>query len=123
VDLSDVELAHSLAAWVRLLSTVLRASPAGMRGWHPLGMVDAEGFAALACNELVIHTDDVARAHRRTFDVSPDVSHRLLVRLFPDVAPDPPVPSADLLRWANGRCDLGSRPRRSEWRSYPAPHD
>lgn len=118
-DLSDVDLSRSLLTWVHLLSTVLRASPSGSRGWHRLGMADAEGFAALACNELVIHTDDVARAHGRSFEVSPDLGSGLLGRLFPDVEPDESVPSTDLVRWANGRRDLPGRARRVDWRSFP----
>lgn len=120
-DLEDADLARSLAAWVLLLSTVLRSLEPTARGWHRLGMADPEGFAALACNEIVIHTDDVARAHSTSFQPEPELSERLLARLFPDVANELRAQPEDLLRWANGRSDLPGRPRRSNWQSHPAP--
>ena len=61
--LTDPELAAATSAWALVLDAVLHSAPTDLPAWHPLGLTDAEGFLALACNELLVHADDVARAH------------------------------------------------------------
>jgi hypothetical protein len=46
-------------------------------------MPDASGFAALACDEMLLHTNDIALGLGTTFDPSRDVCARVLARLFP----------------------------------------
>jgi hypothetical protein len=72
--------------WARLLAAVITSKPAGWRGWHPLGMTDAEGFIALACNELLVRTHDVVAAHAEHLVVEELLCTRVLSRLLPDDA-------------------------------------
>jgi hypothetical protein len=119
-DLSDAELARTVQTWVRLLAAVITSKPAGWRGWHPLGMTDAEGFIALACNELLVHTHDVVAAHEEPLVVEELLCTRVLSRLFPDDAAHVGDYDAwSVLLYANGRAELGSRLRKQQWRSHP----
>lgn len=121
--LTDRELARSVTAWGALLDVVLRSSDQDFVAWHPMGLADAEGFLALACNELVVHTCDVARAHGVQLDLDQELCERLLWRLFPEVRPEAAEATPELLLWANGRLSTETREQRKEWRSHPAPLD
>ena len=96
-----------------LVATAMRAVPA-VRGWHPFGLSDPAGFAAMGVVETLVHLYDVAGALGFTWDPDPDVVRRTLGRLFP-MAPTDHEPWPTLL-WATGRVDLPDRPRLSEWR-------
>lgn len=122
-SLTDKELARSVNAWVALLDLVLRSSEEDLLAWHPLGLTDVEGFLALACNELVVHTYDVARAHGTQLNLDQELCERLLRRLFPDVRIEADEAAAELLLWANGRLSTENRAQREGWRSHPAPLD
>ena len=115
------DLIAVLGAAAATLAHVIDDTEPGERGWHPSGLIDPTGFAALACDELLIHTDDAARGLGRPFAAPEPVAIAVLDRLFP-AAPDcrgPDDPEAwDVLRWANGRTDLPGRPRRSDWQQY-----
>lgn len=121
VDLSDRDLARTVGTWTLLLHGVLSSWVAGSRGWHRLGRPDAEGYVALACNELLVHAYDVHAAHGVQLTAPHDVCARLLARLFPDVPRAVHDNAWQRLLRANGRIALPSRPRRQEWRSHPAP--
>lgn len=122
-ELSDAELARTVPAWVRLLGAALRDAEPGAAAWHPLGMTDEEGFLALACNELVIHASDVARAHGAEPEVDEDFCRRLLDRLFPLAAPPADEEAWQVLLWANGRPSVTGRLPQKSWRSHPRPLD
>lgn len=102
----------------RALAGQLACSPPETRGYHGWGTPDPEGYAAMACDELLIHTDDVARTFGATFEPDPNLCARVLDRLFVDV---PDAPPWDALRWANGRIALPDHPRRNQWRWYATP--
>lgn len=121
--LSDAELAWTVPVWVRLLAVALRDADHGALAWHPLGLTDKEGFQALACNELVIHASDVARAHGAEPVADGDFCRRLLARLFPLTAPAAEEEPWQVLLWANGRPSLTARPPQKSWRSHPRPLD
>lgn len=93
--------------------------PATARGFHPFGTADPSGFAAMACDELLVHTDDAARGLGLAFEPDPTRCERTLRRLFP-WAPDDVDPWT-ALRWANGRLALPGRPRLERWRWHCAP--
>lgn len=97
-----------------LLSTVLRAAPPDRRGWHPYGVSDASGFAAMGTVETLVHVYDVAAPLGLSWDPAEGLVRRALDRLFPD-APrgDEPWPT---LLWATGRAPLGDRKRLEGWR-------
>jgi hypothetical protein len=61
-----------------LLAEVCAAVPPGVRGAHDWGMPDASGFAALACNEMLIHTSDIAAGLCAKIDPRREVCARVL---------------------------------------------
>ena len=60
-ETAPAELVRTIGTFATVLARVTDASPPGARGWHPFGLADASGFAAMACDEFLVHTDDVAR--------------------------------------------------------------
>jgi uncharacterized protein (TIGR03083 family) len=77
------ELLATIASFATVLARVIDASPAGARGWHPFGLADASGFAAMACDELLVHTDDAARGLELPFTPPAPLARATLERLFP----------------------------------------
>jgi hypothetical protein len=112
-------LLATVGAHGAVLAAVIAASPPRARGWHPWGIADASGFAAMACDELLVHTDDAARGLGVPFAPDAGLAARTLHRLFPE-APADSDPWATL-RWANGRATLGDRPRLVRWRWHCGP--
>jgi uncharacterized protein (TIGR03083 family) len=121
-SLPIAELLDALEGRAALLAEVCAAAPPGARGAHDWGRPDASGFAALACNEMLVHTSDIAAGLGTSFDPPREVSARVLARLFPWAPQD--VASWEALRWANGREPMGDRPRLSpNWVAHPDPLD
>ena len=106
-SLSISTLLTDMEARAAVLAEVVAAAPATARGFHVLGMADPSGFAAMACDEILIHTDDIARGFSRSFQPPGDLCRSVLARLFP-WAPSADEPWA-ALRWANGRTALPDR--------------
>ena len=73
----------------------------------------------MACDEMLIHTDDAARGLGLEFNPSRDLVERVLRRLFPgvEVEGDP----WQLLQWSNGRIALGEQGKLEGWRWHCAP--
>jgi uncharacterized protein (TIGR03083 family) len=113
------ELVATVGAFATVLARVVDGAPPGARGWHPYGLGDVSGFAAMACDELLVHTDDAARGLGLAFTPPADLAEATLRRLFP-WAPDGVEPWPGL-RWANGRDDLPGQPRQVDWRWHCAP--
>jgi uncharacterized protein (TIGR03083 family) len=113
------DLIAAVRAGATLLAAAVDAMPPGARGWHPLGLADAGGFAAMGCDEILVHTGDAARGLGVPFDPPPALAERTLRRLFP-WAPGSHDPWAALL-WANGRGDLPGEQRLDRWRWHCAP--
>ncbi|MBA3520317.1 MAG: hypothetical protein H0T75_22365 [Rhizobiales bacterium] len=108
-DRSPAELLSVTAATAAILAAVTHAAPAGTRAFHPAGMADPEGFLAMGCEEIMIHTDDIARGMGLAFRPPEALARRVLRRLFP-WAPTDADPWA-AVRWASGRAALGDRER------------
>lgn len=106
---SPAELLIVIETAATVLAEVVRAAPPGTRAFHPAGMADPEGFVAMGCEEILIHTDDIAQG--LGLDVRPPdaLAARVLARLFP-WAPTDVEPWA-ALRWASGRIALPDRER------------
>lgn len=66
-----------------ILEYVIRAAPASTRAFHPAGMADPSPFAAMSCDEFLIHTADIATGFEIDFRPSEDLCSRVLARLFP----------------------------------------
>ncbi len=116
---SNADLVGTLQAYARVVAAVIDASPDSVRGFHPMGAADPSGFAAMACDELLIHTDDAARGLGLSFRPPDDLAVAVLRRLFPwvDVGDD----AWEQLRWANGRIALGGRERLTGWAWHCSP--
>ena len=118
-DASSTALLVSLSSAARVCAASADAAPAELRGFHPYGSPDPSGFAAMACDELLVHTDDAARGLGRGFTPDSELAGRVLARLFPwhDPGGDP----WRTLLWANGRVDLPGRPNQKGWTWHCAP--
>jgi hypothetical protein len=106
----------------RILALTVRAASPATRAYHPSGMADPEGFAAMGCVEILAHGNDIAVGLGLTLDPPRDVCARILARMFPDEVGDlAGVDSWLATLWATGRASLPGRPRREKWRWRGAP--
>ncbi|NDL59755.1 hypothetical protein [Phytoactinopolyspora mesophila] len=103
-----------------LLAAVCRSTPEDVRAYHPSGMADPEGFAAMGVAELLVHGNDVAHGLGVSFHVEPGLASRVLARLFPRtaIADDDPW---QVLLWAHGRIRLPGRVQANGWTWTGAP--
>jgi uncharacterized protein (TIGR03083 family) len=117
-DLARADLIRAIGAFATVLARVVDASPPSARGWHPMGQADASGFAAMACDELLVHTDDAARGLGVLFSPPDGLVRATLARLFPWAPSTDPWPA---LLWCNGRIALPGHPRQTRWAWHCAP--
>jgi uncharacterized protein (TIGR03083 family) len=118
-DAPNPALLVSINSAATVCAASVDAAPAGLRGFHPMGAADASGFAAMACDELLVHTDDAARGLGLRFAPDPALAGRVFARLYPWHDPgDDPWQS---LLWANGRIDLPGRSNQKGWVWHCAP--
>lgn len=117
------DLLASLDASARILELVCDGAPPPLRAFHPSGLSDADGFRAMACSEILTHTDDIARGLGLAIRPPDDLCQRILGRVFPwapDAAECPDRWEAVL--WCCGRVALPDRPRLDErWWWHAAP--
>jgi uncharacterized protein (TIGR03083 family) len=118
-ETASAELVRTVGSFATVLARVVDGAPPGTRGWHPYGQADPSGFAAMACDELLVHTHDAARGLGVPFTPPPALADATLTRLFP-WAPTTTAPWPTLL-WANGRIALPDHPRQLTWRWHCAP--
>jgi hypothetical protein len=104
-------IVEALDATAGLLEAVTAGAPLERRGYHPWGMADAGGFAAMGITECVLHAHDVLTAQDLPYAADPAVCARVLDRLFPE-ARRTDDPWDDLLA-ATGRTP---RTRGTRWR-------
>jgi uncharacterized protein (TIGR03083 family) len=118
-DAASEVLLVSLRSAAHACAASVDAAPADTRGYHPQGAADPSGFAAMACDELLVHTDDAARGLGLPFTPDRGLAGRVLARLFPwhDRGDD----AWQTLLWANGRIDLPGRPGQTGWTRLRAP--
>jgi hypothetical protein len=116
-------LLDALDGRAAVLASLCSDAPPDARGGHTFGRTDVAGFVAMGCDEMLIHTDDIAAGLGARFLPPSEVCTAVLARLFP-WAPRAGQPWATL-RWANGRAALGDRARLSPdwvWQSEPLEH-
>jgi uncharacterized protein (TIGR03083 family) len=119
---SEAELLISVESAAAILAEVCQAAPDDARGFHPAGMADWSGFVGMGCTEILIHTDDIARAFDIDFQADPELSRRVLDRIFPWAPND--GEAWQILRWAAGRTSLPDRPQLdSDWYWHCEPLD
>ncbi len=108
---------HETAA---VLAAVVDHVPTDQRGFHPDGQADASGFAAMACDEILVHTGDITAGLDLLYAPPSELCERVVRRLFP-WAPEE-GPAWQRLLWANGRTGLPERPRLDpDWIWHCAP--
>ncbi len=108
-------VAHDVAA--SLLATVMRGVSPEARGYHGQP-TDAEGFAAMHCDEVLIHGYDIAIGLGVGFSPPPELVRRVRDRLFPWIPLGDPWTT---LLWCNGRIGLPEHGRLTDWSWHPAP--
>ncbi|QHC23086.1 maleylpyruvate isomerase N-terminal domain-containing protein [Streptomyces sp. GS7] len=107
-------LLQTLEASGALLVAMVRTTPPQVRAYHPFGVSDPEGFAAMGAVETLVHTHDLAEGLGLDWSPPAEVCARVLARLFPD-SPAETEPWPALL-WSTGRTALPGLPRRTSWR-------
>jgi hypothetical protein len=116
------ELLIAVESGAAILAEVCRAAPDDARGFHSAGMADWSGFIGMGCTEILIHTDDIARAFDIDFHADAALSRRVLDRIFPWAPED--GDAWQILRWAAGRTELPDRePLDAAWYWHCAPRD
>lgn len=118
-DVEPARLLDALRSGAALLASVVVAAQPEDRAFHPFGIADRSGFAAMGCDELLVHGYDLADGLGVLYKPPAELSRHVLRRLFP-WAPTDTDPWATLL-WANGRTPLGNRPPETEWLWHCAP--
>lgn len=106
-----------VGAGAALLASAIRAAGPEVRGWHPMGVSDPGGFAAMGVVELLVHADDIAGGLGVDPDLPAGPAREVLARLWPDV--DPGTDPAATLRHVTGRAprDGVAPPRQWRWHS------
>lgn len=109
------EILRVVDAGGALLASAVRTAHPGARGWHPGGVADPGGFAAMGVVEVLLHTHDITRGLGLGWSMPDDLCRTVLSRLFPD-APDDRADGAATLLWATGRGELEGHPPVRDWR-------
>jgi hypothetical protein len=121
------DLLAALDASARMLELVCAGSPPPVRAFHPSGYADADGFRAMACSEILTHTDDILQGFDTLEGWRPpdDLCERILARVFPWAPDAAACPNRwQAVRWACGRTSLPGYPRLDErWWWHAAPID
>ena len=110
-------LLEALHGGAELLATLAETRPDDARAFHPYGLSDAGGFAAMGVVEVLVHGHDVLLGLTdEHVPFPPGLAARALARLFPDVVIDPGEDADVVLLWATGRGAPPGRERRTRWR-------
>ncbi|HUR50026.1 MAG TPA: hypothetical protein VMY88_10950 [Acidimicrobiales bacterium] len=113
-----VDVLRSAAA---VLAAVVRDAALSDRGHHSWGVADRSGFAAMGCDEILVHGYDLAQGLGFEFSPPAQSVERTLRRLFPWAPGADEADPWDALLWANGRIPLGDRPPETKWLWHCAP--
>jgi hypothetical protein len=105
-------LLRSVQSAAAILADVARAADPADRGYHPAGMADPSGFVAMGCDEILVHTHDIADGLALHFVPPRALCESVLARLFPWAPADASgVEPWSVLLWANGRGPLPDHPQ------------
>jgi uncharacterized protein (TIGR03083 family) len=100
-DATRQERLEAIEACAAALAGVAAASPPDAFGFHVSGMRNAEEFLAMACEELLVHTYDVARGLGLPYDPPEELCLLVIEQSHP--GQDEQRPVWPLLLWLNGR--------------------
>ena len=62
----------------RILAAIVTTSGAGIRAWHPFGMLDGAQWLGLGANELLIHASDICAGLELPFRPAASTSDAVL---------------------------------------------
>jgi hypothetical protein len=110
-DATPADLVGSIVPAAHALANTAAASPPGALAYHSTGMTDAEGYVAMGCSEVLVHTWDACRGLGVEFSGSEEIAGAVVARMFPWVEPSPTDGPWRTLLWALGRVALTGRPR------------
>jgi hypothetical protein len=113
-DAGVAGLLQILEACGALLTAMVRTTPPSVRAFHPYGVSDPEGFAAMGIVEVLVHTHDIATGLGILWVPDEHLCGKALSRLFPEAPAD--TPRWETLLWATGRGRLPGRERPAKWR-------
>jgi hypothetical protein len=116
---SIAHLLHSISTGAAMLAAITRATPADARAFHRMGMSDAEGFLAMACEEMLIHTWDICQGFDEEFTAPDEIAQAVVARIFPWAPADCTAWQAQL--WCSDRIELEGRGRIGQWGWHAAP--
>lgn len=90
-EAGTVGVVSMLDATGGVLAAVVEVTAPSVRGYHPLGVSDASGFAAMGIVELILHAFDILSAHDVQFRADDSITRAVLERIFPqaDLMADP----------------------------------
>lgn len=117
--LSVPELLAALTHSAAILRRTLDALPPDARIAHVASMADIEGYTALTCEEILVHTWDITEVLGVTFHPPDALSRRIVARIFPWGPQGEQVDAWNALRWCAGRIALPGNPQLDGnwWRS------
>ena len=107
-DATPTELVASLVPAAQALANVARSTPHRVLAYHATGMTDAEGYLAMGCAEVLLHTWDACGGLGVEFEGPSDLSSAVLARTFPWVEVE--ERPWETLLWAFGRVQRGDEP-------------
>ena len=117
--LTAAEMLSELTAINNVLQAVIHSAPIDASTVLGGTRTDSEGIAALATDELLIHTWDIGRGLEEPFAGNDRLAGQVIHRVFPWAPREDPW---RVLLWCNGRAALGDRPRLgSDWPRWIAP--
>jgi len=122
-DASPAEVLEFAAAGGNILASTVRTASPSVRAYHPSGLAEPAGFAAMGCVEALIHGEDIARGLDLSLAPPADLCARVLARMFPESGDMTDVDPWTALLWATDRVQLPGRPRQVDWRWRGAPLD
>jgi hypothetical protein len=120
LEFSIAEVLSVVESRAAVLAEVVKAAPVEARAYHPWGMSDPSGFAAMSCDEIMVHTGDIVRGFGVPFAPPESLCRRVANRLFPWAPGE--VDAWAALQWANGRLALPGHARlEASWTWHCAP--
>ena len=96
-----------------MLGAIATGSPPDARAFHRMGTSDPEGFLAMACEEILVHTWDIAQGFGLSVAVPDELSSAVLHRLFPWAPTDCSGWEAQL--WCSDRVELPGKGKIGPW--------
>ena len=107
-EATPTELVASIVPAAQALANVARSTPHGVLAYHSTGMTDAEGYLAMGCAEVLLHTWDACCGLGADFAGPDELCAAILARTYPWVEVE--ASPWETLLWAFGRRRRGEEP-------------